>query len=319
MRSRLKLYLLSLIALAFIQVAPATPAPHFNVAITFDDLPLQGALQKQSYITAQDATDTLRRISQILQAHHIAGVWGFASGQVLTQYPAMQAALDLWQQAGHHLGNHGFSHLDLAKVPAKTYIADMARNQRWLERINPHNTHDYYRYPFLAYGETATKYQQVQRYLKSQGIKVAYVTMDFFDSEWTPAYYRCSQQQNKEALDWLSHSYLQQARHGITIARTLSQSLFGRDIDYVLLIHASPLQAQILDKLLTEYERAGARFIPLSQALHDPVYRIEPAIYRNRAYTLLNRIRLAEHRDNPPEVSRLYASLPEDQLNRLCR
>jgi hypothetical protein len=74
----------------------------------------------------------------------------------------------------------------------------------------------------------------------------------------------------------------------------------------------------MLDGLLNAYEQNNVNFISLAEALHDTVYKINPNVIRDRAYTFLNQVRLARGLENPPLVSQLYASLPEDRLSKLC-
>ena len=61
------------------------------------------------------------------------------------------------------------------------------------------------------------------------------------------------------------------------------------------------------------------KFISLKDALSDEVYQIDPNVVRERAYTFLNQVRLSRQLKNPDIVDKLYASLPEDELNQLCR
>jgi hypothetical protein len=75
----------------------------------------------------------------------------------------------------------------------------------------------------------------------------------------------------------------------------------------------------MIDELLTNYENQNVKFIPLADALSDPVYDINPDVVRERVYTFLNQIRLSRGLKNPDIVEKLYQSLPEDKLNQLCR
>jgi peptidoglycan-N-acetylglucosamine deacetylase len=52
--------------------------------------------------------------------------------------------------------------------------------------------------------------------------------------------------------------------------------LVGRPVPHVLLLHAGAFDAHILDRLLAAYEKAGARWISLDEALADPAYQREP-------------------------------------------
>jgi len=99
---------------------------------------------------------------------------------------------------------------------------------------------------------------------------------------------------------------------------SLSMMLFNRDIKNVLLIHINLLTAEMLDELLTSYEKQNTQFISLPEALSDNVYEINPNIVRDRAYTFLNQVRLSRGLENPEIVKKLYASLPEEKLEKLC-
>jgi hypothetical protein len=83
-------------------------------------------------------------------------------------------------------------------------------------------------------------------------------------------------------------------------------------------LYFSDIQAKVLDRLLTNYEKQGVKFISLETALQDPIYQIDPKIYRDRSYTLLNRILLLRGLANPKIVSELNASLPENKLDSIC-
>ncbi len=95
--------------------------------------------------------------------------------------------------------------------------------------------------------------------------------------------------------------------------------LFNRDIKNILLIHINAFTASMLDKLLTEYEKKDVKFISLPDALNDDVYKINPNVVKERAYTFLNQVRLSRHLENPDIVKKLYATLPEEKLDHLCK
>jgi len=45
-----------------------------------------------------------------------------------------------------------------------------------------------------------------------------------------------------------------------------------------VLLHFGAINAVILDDLLGMYERRGVRFIPVAQAMTDPIYGIDPGM-----------------------------------------
>ena len=53
----------------------------------------------------------------------------------------------------------------------------------------------------------------------------------------------------------------------------MSDSLFNRKIDQILLIHASLLNAHHIEKLIDMYQRHGYAFISQTEVLEDPAYQ----------------------------------------------
>ncbi len=284
-----------------------------GLAITVDDIPANG--NKPPDITRLEIT---QKMLVVFKKHHLSGVYGLINGDKIENSSEGLAVAKEWLNSGQLLGNHSFSHLDLAKSSSKDYIADIQKNDVLLTRLMGNKEYRYFRYPYLSEGNTAQKRDAVRRYLRENHYKIAPVTVDFFEYEWNDAYVRCLKKNDGAAIAWLKQSYLEQALNALTISHTLSMMLFDRDIKNVLLIHVNAFSAERLDELLSAYERNNVYFIPLTDALQDSVYNINPNIIRDRSYTFLNQIRLARGLENPPLVSQLYASLPEDKISKLC-
>lgn len=284
-----------------------------DVAITVDDLPENGILP--SGITRQEIAT---KILKTLKKHHISGVYGFINGKRTDVNPEEYNVLNQWIYAGQLLGNHGYNHLDLAKTSVNEYLSDIKKNEPILAEFMPSEDFHYYRYPFLAEGETREKRNSVRQFLENNHYQIAQVTVDFFEYEWNSPYVRCLDQNNQKSLRWLRKNYITQAENALTIAQNLSMMLYARDIKHVLLIHINAFTAEMLDKLLTTYEKHGVNFISLKDALSDRAYAFNPDIVRDRSYTFLNQIRLARKLDNPEIVQQLYDSFPEEKLELLC-
>ncbi len=288
-----------------ISLASPNAKHNIKVALTIDDLPL-----KENITT---------KVVNVLKKHHLPPTWGMLNAKKVQNNPKLLKELKIWIASENKLGNHTFSHLDLAKVSSSEFIEDINKNEPVLKKFMGNQNYKIMRYPYLSYGNTKHKYKEVQKYLKQNDYQTAFVTMDFFDSEWSPAFKRCKIANNKTSINWLENSYLNQANNAIVIARELSHQLFNRDIKYILLLHLKNISPNLLDKLLHQYENHGVQFITLESALKDLVYKLNPHIYRKRAYTLLNRIRLSRGLNNPNIVKKLYASLPENKLKNICR
>ena len=284
-----------------------------EVAITVDDLPANGNLS-----AGTTRMDIAKKILSVLNKHHIKNVYGFVNGAKVNEVPNGYVILSDWRNEGQLLGNHTFHHLDLAKISAEEYKSDIKKNEPILSQFMRGDDYRYFRYPYLTEGNTQHKRDNVRNYLFSNGYKIAPVTVDFFEYEWNDAYVRCLNRHDEKSIKWIKNAYLEQANNALTIAKSLSSMLFGRDIKHVLLIHMNEFSADMLDEMLTEYEKKHVKFIALSAALKDKAYTINPNIIHDRDYTFLNQVRLSRGLKNPDNVKMLYDSLPEDKLNQLC-
>ncbi len=133
----------------------------------------------------------------------------------------------------------------------------------------------WFRFPYLAEGDTPAKHDGVRAFLAQHGYKIAAVTMSFSDYLWNEPYARCMAKSDTAAVAQLKTSYLSAADANIPYYRQLSHTLYHRDIPYVLLMHIGALDAEMLPKLLALYRSRGFQFIALPQAERDPFYRVD--------------------------------------------
>jgi hypothetical protein len=73
-------------------------------------------------------------------------------------------------------------------------------------------------------------------------------------------------------MESLESAYLDAVREAADRSRTLSRSIYGRDVPYVLLTHISPFNARMFARVLGVYREAGFQFTTLAQAQSDPIY-----------------------------------------------
>jgi len=244
-----------------------TGAP--QIAFTFDDLPAHGPLPV--------GTTRLEIAQKILAALHDAGVpptYGFVNGQLLEKQPADSNVLDAWRAAGQPLGNHTWSHPNLNQMAIEAFEADSNLNEpvlsKWMK--NKNDDWHWFRYPFLAEGDTPEKRAGIRAFLAGRGYKVAAVTMSFGDWMFSDTYARCAAKGDSKALAALGDTYLSAATESIDYYRDLSHTLYGRDIPYVLLMHIGALDAEMMPRLLKLYQSKGFKFVSLAEAESDEFY-----------------------------------------------
>ncbi len=144
-----------------------------EIAITVDDLPAHGELPPNT---------TRLEIEKIMldtfKKHPIKNVYGFINGEKIKK--DNEVLLQEWVRDGNFLGNHTFSHLDLAKVSADQFIRDIKNNENDLRKLMNKKNYKYFRYPYLSEGNTQEKRNQVRAFLFENHYQIAPVTVDFF-------------------------------------------------------------------------------------------------------------------------------------------
>ncbi|HSP19621.1 MAG TPA: polysaccharide deacetylase family protein [Myxococcaceae bacterium] len=252
-------------------VPPASPPP-MRVAVTVDDLPRHGP-----EAPGQDRLALHRALLESLAAHHLPKVYGFVnSGRA---EPGDRAALEAWVAAGHPLGNHTAHHPSIGQVGMAGYLADVDAGEPLLaELLGPGQERVWklFRYPYLWQGTDVPSRLALRRALVERGYRIAEVTIDFDDWAYNAPYVRCLGRGDSQAVAALEEMFLDAAVAQLRWADDTLRRLVGRPVPHVLLLHAGAFDAHILDRLLTAYEKAGVRWIPLEQSIADPVYLHEP-------------------------------------------
>lgn len=244
----------------------ASTAP--KIAFTFDDLPAHSALPPG--VTRMDVA------SKIVAAMHDAGlppVYGFINGVRVEEQPNDGKVLEAWVGAGNPLGNHTWSHINLAQRSVKEFEDEITKNEPLLSKRMDGQDWRWFRYPFLSEGDTPEKKMAIRNFLGQKGYKIAGVTMSFGDYMWNEPYARCKAKGDATAIALLENSYLAAADESISYYRDLSQKLYGRDISYVLLMHIGAMDAEMLPRLLNLYRARGFQFVTLPEAESDEFYR----------------------------------------------
>jgi peptidoglycan-N-acetylglucosamine deacetylase len=253
-----------------------------KVAITFDDLPLNGDLPP-GMTRVQIARDTLA----VLKARHAPPAYGFINAEKLEGNPDAAEALKLWA-AAEPFGNHTYGHLDLNANPADAFEREIEENEPVLKLLagKDGNWH-WLRYPFLHEGETVERRREVRTYLQGHGYRVAQVTLDWEDYLWNSAYARCVAKNDTQAIARLKSSYLSIESSYLDLGKDLAKLVYGHDINHVLLLHLGAFSSTILPDALDLMQKKGFTFVTLEEAESDPVYQGDPDVGSKYGGTLL--------------------------------
>jgi peptidoglycan-N-acetylglucosamine deacetylase len=280
-----------------------------KVAITFDDLPLNGDLPP-GVTRVQIARDTLA----LLKVRHAPPAYGFINAKKLEGDPDAAEALKLWA-ASEPFGSHTYGHMDLNENPAEAFEREIDQNEPALELLGGKDSNWHWlRYPYLREGETVEKRRAVREYLQAHGYRVAQVTIDWEDYLWNSAYARCAAKNDAKSIAWLKSSYLEIEDSYLDLARNLAHNVYGRDINHVLLLHLGAFSSTILPDALGLMEKKGFKFVTLEEAESDPVYEGDPDVGSKYGGTLLE-LWMEARKIKFPDVM----AKPYKQLGEICK
>jgi peptidoglycan/xylan/chitin deacetylase (PgdA/CDA1 family) len=183
--------------------------------------------------------------------------------------------LSAWDQAGHLVCNHSYSHKFYGEQTSYAdFAVDFLKNEKVIAAH--HNRTALFRYPFLKEGDTADKRDRFRALLHERGYRVGHVTIDASDWYVSQRFVDRLGKQPKAPItpyrDYLVAHLLDRAG----FYRQLSLDVLGRDIRHTLLMHFNPLNAFVLPDVMNAFEAAGWQWIDASFAFEDPVFLSQP-------------------------------------------
>ena len=292
------------VALVGLLAAPATAGARSKVALTFDDLPVHGALAP-----GRTRSQMTKEIVAALRVSR-AAAFGFLNARTIDGADS-EDVLRVWREAGLSLGNHAFSHMDLHKNPAEAFEQDVIANEEALQRLMPRDDWRWFRFPYLNAGETLEKRRRIAAFLAGRGYRVAEVTISFHDWAFHDPYARCVARGDQQSVAWLKRTYIEEARRSIDEARAESRALYGREIAHVMLLHLGDLNAVMTKPLLKLLRERSFDVVPLEEAQRDPAYAERPDVAVPFGATLFEQVRAEKQLPSPPGRESMLPRLAE--------
>ncbi|MES3023379.1 MAG: polysaccharide deacetylase family protein [Pseudomonadota bacterium] len=255
-------------ALAFAACAPAAHAQ--SVAFTFDDGPQLG-------VTARLTPQQRNAAMLAALAKHRVKAALFVTAANGANVPAGYALAKAWGDAGHALGNHTMTHPDLhdPKLSLAQYQQEILDCDKIISTLPGYQK--WYRYTFLREGNTPERRDGMRAFLRQQGYRNAFVSIDTSDWRLDDALEDMLTKNPDADLAPLKRVYLAHIRQRALAYRAMSLQLQGREVRHVLLLHHNLINALWLGDVIAQFREMGWSIISPAEALADPVYQLAPA------------------------------------------
>jgi peptidoglycan/xylan/chitin deacetylase (PgdA/CDA1 family) len=262
----------ALALMACLAIGASARAATGKVALTFDDLPNLTVSADQPYVNYLN--DILLRS---LQRHRLPAI-GFVNESKLDEIDRGQqiANLEKWLDAGMTLGNHTFSHESPDILGAQGYIEDIARGEPVVRGLLKQHgkSLNWFRHPYLETGFPEAVKRQIDDWLAAHGYRIAPVTIDADDWEFAEPYDDAISRHEEARRLRIKAQYLAYTERTVAWYQSASTALFGRQIAFVMLLHATRLNADCIDDMAAILKRRKLKGVTLEEAMKDPAYRL---------------------------------------------
>ena len=134
------------------------------------------------------------------------------------------------------------------------------------------------------------KQTAVKNFLIKKGYTLIPVTIDNDDFLFDVKIEDAQKEGNQKAIEMIGQEYLAHMQERTGYFEKMAQQKVGREVKHILLLHLNYLNSLYLDQLLTWYEQQGWKFITVSDALTDDVYKMENRYVGKKGLSWLERI-----------------------------
>lgn len=242
-----------------------------EVSITIDDMDLNG---NDTPKLSLDERNTA--ILAALRKHRELKAAVFVCGMRVDNVQGKKHLLE-WDEAGHLIANHSYSHWFYPKTEFEKFSQDIIKGEAVISGLK--NFQKFFRFPYLKEGNTTEKRDKIRAFLNERYYRMGYVTID--TSEWAiDARLRKRLNENPNAdltayRDFYLEHIWERAQFYDQLARKVTG---GKPVRHTLLIHHNLVAALFLDDLLRMFEKKGWKLIDAERAFKDSVFKKFPNV-----------------------------------------
>lgn len=212
-----------------------------------------------------------QRILDQLSKHRLKTIL-FSTGQNKSTARG-RYVLKSWNDAGHSIANHTFSHPDFnsEKNGLKKFREELLRNDDIIKQY----THyiQYFRFPYLKEGDTQEKVDGFRAILRNHGYQNGHVTVDASDWYISSRLLKRLKDNPKADISGFRAYYKQHLINRALFYDSISTCIVHRKIHHVILLHHNLAAALFLDDLIQYFKEHGWNVIDATEAYQDEIYQ----------------------------------------------
>ena len=189
-----------------------------------------------------------------------------------------QFLLKSWNDNGHRLANHSFSHVNFNSEKNNSYLFEneLIRTDAIISKFS--NSVKLFRFPYLKEGQNRKKVDSIRNILAENNYLNGYVTIDA--SDWYVNQRLINRIKEvgieKGEIDRFKNFYLEHIMERANYYEKLSYEMNGRHINHTLLLHHNLSSALFLGDLIKKFKEEGWELMNANKAYEDAIFKKIP-------------------------------------------
>ena len=183
--------------------------------------------------------------------------------------------LKTWDDAGHLIGNHTFTHPNYnGEISFEKFSEEILKNDAFIKGYPGYAK--LFRFPYLKEGNSKAKVDSIRKFLKDHHYRNAHVTIDASDWYVDSRLVQKLRANKTTDVEAFKNYYLEHLWERAQFYEKLSFEINGRHIKHTLLLHHNLAAALFLDDLIEMFKEKGWTIIDAKEAFEDPIFNQEP-------------------------------------------
>ncbi len=189
-----------------------------------------------------------------------------------------QFLLKSWNDNGHKIANHSFSHPYFNSEKNDSYLFERELKKTDAIISNHSNALKLFRFPYLKEGQNPSKVDSIRNILADNNYRNGYVTIDASDWYVDQRLIRRIKEVGHERaeIDKFKEFYAQHILERANYYEALSYEMNERHINHTLLLHHNLASALFLGDLITKFKAQGWDIVDADKAFQDEIFKNVP-------------------------------------------